>query len=154
VTKPHATGPLPRGDLACRLVDASPLTCSGLFRQRRIIGATRAAPGLRSEKAPLLAARSLASAAPADGNHRHKSVAKIERHVGRRDFDHPVLCGKLHLALRVSTHVIRQRPDHYIKSYREDFGAQIQQLGFDSLIARLEEGEKPADIRKTTDVKW
>jgi phospholipid transport system substrate-binding protein len=42
----------------------------------------------------------------------------------------------------------------YIKSYREDFGAQIQQLGFDSLIARLEEGEKPADIRKTTDVKW
>ena len=42
----------------------------------------------------------------------------------------------------------------YIKSYREDFGAQIQQLGFDSLIARLEEVEKPADISKTTDVKW
>jgi phospholipid transport system substrate-binding protein len=42
----------------------------------------------------------------------------------------------------------------YIKSYREDFGAQIRHLGFDSLIARLEEGEKPADIRKTTDVKW
>ena len=42
----------------------------------------------------------------------------------------------------------------YIKSYREDFGAQIQQRGFDSLIARLEEVEKPADISKTTDVKW
>jgi phospholipid transport system substrate-binding protein len=42
----------------------------------------------------------------------------------------------------------------YIKSYREDFGAQIQRLGLDSLIARLEEGEKPADISKTTDVKW
>ena len=41
----------------------------------------------------------------------------------------------------------------YIKSYREDFGAQIQQLGLDSLIARLEKGEKPADISKTTDVK-
>jgi phospholipid transport system substrate-binding protein len=41
----------------------------------------------------------------------------------------------------------------YIKSYREDFGAQIQQRGLDSLIARLEEGEKPADISKTTDVK-
>jgi phospholipid transport system substrate-binding protein len=42
----------------------------------------------------------------------------------------------------------------YIKSYREDFGAQIQQLGLDSLIARLEEGKKPAGISKTTDVKW
>jgi phospholipid transport system substrate-binding protein len=31
----------------------------------------------------------------------------------------------------------------YIKSYREDFGAQIQQLGLDSLIAHLEEGQKP-----------
>jgi phospholipid transport system substrate-binding protein len=36
----------------------------------------------------------------------------------------------------------------YIKSYREDFGAQIQQLGLDSLIAHLEEGEKHAEIRK------
>jgi phospholipid transport system substrate-binding protein len=36
----------------------------------------------------------------------------------------------------------------YIKSYREDFGAQIQQLGLDSLIAHLEEGEKPADISR------
>jgi phospholipid transport system substrate-binding protein len=42
----------------------------------------------------------------------------------------------------------------YIKSYREDFGAQIQQLGLDSLIAHLEEGEKPADVSKTSDVKW
>jgi len=42
----------------------------------------------------------------------------------------------------------------YIKSYREDFGAQIQQLGLDSLIAHLEEREKPADISKSTDVKW
>jgi len=42
----------------------------------------------------------------------------------------------------------------YIKSYREDFFAQIQQLGLDSLITRLEAGEKPADISKTTDVKW
>jgi phospholipid transport system substrate-binding protein len=41
----------------------------------------------------------------------------------------------------------------YIKSYRVDFGAQIQHLGLDSLIARLEEAEKPAggrgsDIRR------
>jgi phospholipid transport system substrate-binding protein len=41
----------------------------------------------------------------------------------------------------------------YVKTYREDFGAQIQQLGLDSLIAHLEEGEKPADISKTTDLK-
>ena len=41
----------------------------------------------------------------------------------------------------------------YIKSYREDFGAQIQRLGLNSLIAHLEEGEKPADISKTTDLK-
>ena len=34
----------------------------------------------------------------------------------------------------------------YIKSYREDFGAQIQRLGLDSLIAHLEEGEKPAGL--------
>jgi phospholipid transport system substrate-binding protein len=35
----------------------------------------------------------------------------------------------------------------YIKSYREDFGAQIQQRGLDSLIAHLEEGEKPTRHR-------
>jgi phospholipid transport system substrate-binding protein len=38
----------------------------------------------------------------------------------------------------------------YVKSYREDFGAQIQQQGIDAVIARLERGEKPGDIRKTT----
>jgi len=41
----------------------------------------------------------------------------------------------------------------YIKSYREDFGAQIEQLGLESLIAHLEKGEKPADISKTTNGK-
>jgi len=41
----------------------------------------------------------------------------------------------------------------YIKSYREDFGAQIQQQGLDSLIAHLEAGDKPAAINKTTGVK-
>jgi phospholipid transport system substrate-binding protein len=38
----------------------------------------------------------------------------------------------------------------YVKSYREDFGSQIQQQGIDSVIARLEKGEKPSDISKTT----
>jgi phospholipid transport system substrate-binding protein len=38
----------------------------------------------------------------------------------------------------------------YVKSYREDFGAQIQQQGIDSVIQRLQKGEKPADIGKTT----
>jgi phospholipid transport system substrate-binding protein len=38
----------------------------------------------------------------------------------------------------------------YGKSYREDFGAQIQQQGIDSVIARLQKGEKPSDIVKTT----
>ena len=38
----------------------------------------------------------------------------------------------------------------YIKSYREDFGAQIQQQGLDSLIGRLEEAQKAADISQTT----
>lgn len=42
----------------------------------------------------------------------------------------------------------------YIKSYRDDFGAQIQQLGLEPLIVHLEEGKKPADISKTTGVKW
>jgi phospholipid transport system substrate-binding protein len=41
----------------------------------------------------------------------------------------------------------------YIKSYREDFGAQIQQLGLDSLITHLEGREKPAEISKNTGVK-
>lgn len=38
----------------------------------------------------------------------------------------------------------------YVKSYREDFGSQIAQQGIDAVIARLERGEKPADISKTT----
>jgi phospholipid transport system substrate-binding protein len=38
----------------------------------------------------------------------------------------------------------------YVKSYREDFGSQIAQQGIDSVITRLERGEKPADISKTT----
>jgi len=38
----------------------------------------------------------------------------------------------------------------YVKSYREDFGSQIQAQGIDSVITRLEKGEKPAEINKTT----
>ena len=43
----------------------------------------------------------------------------------------------------------------YVKSYREDFGSQIAQQGgnsaaIDAVINRLENGEKPADIGKTT----
>jgi phospholipid transport system substrate-binding protein len=43
----------------------------------------------------------------------------------------------------------------YVKSYREDFGSQIAQQGgnsaaIDSVINRLESGEKPAAIGKTT----
>jgi phospholipid transport system substrate-binding protein len=41
----------------------------------------------------------------------------------------------------------------YVKSYREDFGAQIQQKGIDSVISRLESGEKPGAISKTTGSK-
>jgi phospholipid transport system substrate-binding protein len=39
----------------------------------------------------------------------------------------------------------------YVKSYREDFGTQIQQKGIESVITRLLKGEKPNDIKKTTD---
>jgi len=39
----------------------------------------------------------------------------------------------------------------YVKSYREDFGAQIDQKGIESVITRLQKGEKPDSIRKTTD---
>jgi phospholipid transport system substrate-binding protein len=38
----------------------------------------------------------------------------------------------------------------YVKSYREDFGAQIDQQGMDAVINRLEKGEKPSDVAKTT----
>jgi phospholipid transport system substrate-binding protein len=41
----------------------------------------------------------------------------------------------------------------YVKSYREDFGSQIQQQGIDSVISRLQRGEKPGDISKTTGSK-
>ena len=36
----------------------------------------------------------------------------------------------------------------YVNSYREDFGAQIEQQGLDSVIKRLEKGEKPSAIGK------
>jgi phospholipid transport system substrate-binding protein len=38
----------------------------------------------------------------------------------------------------------------YVKSYREDFGAQIQSQGLDTVIKRLEAGEKPGEIEKQT----
>ncbi|HEY4212337.1 MAG TPA: ABC transporter substrate-binding protein [Steroidobacteraceae bacterium] len=38
----------------------------------------------------------------------------------------------------------------YVNSYRTDFDSQIDQQGLDSVIARLEKGEKPAEISKTT----
>jgi len=38
----------------------------------------------------------------------------------------------------------------YIKSYHDDFGPQIDQQGLDSVIARLENGEKPGQTNKTT----
>lgn len=37
----------------------------------------------------------------------------------------------------------------YVKSYHDDFGAQIDQQGLDAVISRLEKGEKPTDINKT-----
>jgi phospholipid transport system substrate-binding protein len=36
----------------------------------------------------------------------------------------------------------------YVKSYREDFGAQIQSQGLETVIKRLEAGEKPGQIAK------
>ncbi len=38
----------------------------------------------------------------------------------------------------------------YIMSYRQDFQPQIAQQGLDAVINRLERGEKPAQIAKTT----
>ena len=38
----------------------------------------------------------------------------------------------------------------YVNSYREDFGPQIEQQGIDSVIKRLEAGEKPEAIGKTS----
>jgi phospholipid transport system substrate-binding protein len=37
----------------------------------------------------------------------------------------------------------------YVNSYREDFGPQIEQQGLDTIITRLEKGEKPGGIGKT-----
>ena len=38
----------------------------------------------------------------------------------------------------------------YVKSYREDFGSQIAQQGLETVIKRLESGEKPSQIAKQT----
>ncbi|MFI4914067.1 MAG: phospholipid-binding protein MlaC [Steroidobacterales bacterium] len=38
----------------------------------------------------------------------------------------------------------------YVKSFRDDFGAEIDQQGLDAVIQRLERGEKPAAIKPTT----
>ncbi|HUN27592.1 MAG TPA: ABC transporter substrate-binding protein [Steroidobacteraceae bacterium] len=38
----------------------------------------------------------------------------------------------------------------YVKSFRDDFGAQIEQQGLDAVIERLEHGEKPAALGATT----
>jgi hypothetical protein len=40
-----------------------------------------------------------------------------------------------------------------VNSYREDFGAQIDQQGIDAVINRLDKGEKPSEIKKTTGSK-
>src|SRR5579863_3181170 len=37
----------------------------------------------------------------------------------------------------------------YVKSFRDDFGAEIDQKGIDEVIARLEAGDKPASIKGT-----
>ena len=36
----------------------------------------------------------------------------------------------------------------YVKSFRDDFGAQIDQQGIDAVIKRLQSGEKPTEITK------
>jgi phospholipid transport system substrate-binding protein len=38
----------------------------------------------------------------------------------------------------------------YVMSYRQDFGSQIAQQGIDSVIHRLQQGEKPAALSKTS----
>ena len=38
----------------------------------------------------------------------------------------------------------------YVKSFRDDFGAQIEQQGLDAVIKRLESGETPAAIKAKT----
>jgi phospholipid transport system substrate-binding protein len=41
----------------------------------------------------------------------------------------------------------------YVKSFRDDFGSEIDQKGLDEVIARLEAGDKPAAIKATTGKK-
>ncbi|HYL71399.1 MAG TPA: ABC transporter substrate-binding protein, partial [Candidatus Dormibacteraeota bacterium] len=41
----------------------------------------------------------------------------------------------------------------YVNSYRTDFGEQIEQQGLDSVIKRLESGEKPSAIGKQSSGK-
>jgi len=38
----------------------------------------------------------------------------------------------------------------YVKSFRDDFGSEIDQKGLDEVISRLEAGDKPAAIKSTT----
>jgi phospholipid transport system substrate-binding protein len=38
----------------------------------------------------------------------------------------------------------------YVKSYHDDFDAQIDQQGLESVIARLEKGEKPSQVNRAT----
>ena len=35
----------------------------------------------------------------------------------------------------------------YVKSFRDDFGSEIDQKGLDEVIARLEAGETPSSIK-------
>jgi len=41
----------------------------------------------------------------------------------------------------------------YVKSFRDDFGSEIDEKGLDEVIARLEAGDKPAAIKATTGKK-
>src|ERR1019366_3634290 len=42
----------------------------------------------------------------------------------------------------------------YVKSFRDDFGSEIDDKGLDEVIARLEAGDKPAAIKGTSGKKW
>jgi phospholipid transport system substrate-binding protein len=41
----------------------------------------------------------------------------------------------------------------YVKSFRDDFGAEIEQKGIDEVIARLESGAKPSAIKSSSNGK-
>jgi phospholipid transport system substrate-binding protein len=41
----------------------------------------------------------------------------------------------------------------YVKSFRDDFGSEIDEKGLDAVIARLEAGEKPAAIKSSSGKK-